>query len=370
MLPLTAIVLVFSALQVSAWSLTSGHSGVPFCASRCIGDVARFPLRTTIMQMDPAPVEIKSDETYGLMLKTLLTTEEEIADQISANYAMVDYEFLQQLETRKAEGKEDEVARLAAIKEAVTKEMARRMEEATDTLRSILSSPSLVVMDGKMAGLVRQGKIDDALLQLLEANLQQARAAGETGKGAVAALERLQSRVYKELDEKLPEEQALLRRLLRMDSKVARLGLLKEKFSPKTISKVLIAENVDDKGEEKDLTPDVDPRDFAKALTDLKMRFGNVDEVYDTGFMGKVEMISEEAEEIALELAGGREISAKEQQDMMWDSGTVSVWDLEAMEQDAEQNDQVPVWSDEGQQIIDDQEARKRAANQAANGRF
>merc|ERR1712046_213258 len=155
-----------------------------------------------------------------------------------------------------------------------------------------------------------------------------------------------------------------------MDSKVARLGLLKEKFSPKTISKVLIAENVDDKGEEKDLTPDVDPRDFAKALTDLKMRFGNVDEVYDTGFMGKVEMISEEAEEIALELAGGREISAKEQQDMMWDSGTVSVWDLEAMEQDAEQNDQVPVWSDEGQQIIDDQEARKRAANQAANGRF
>lgn len=51
-------------------------------------------------------------------------------------------------------------------------------------------------------------------------------------------------------------------------------------------------------------------------------------------------MISEEAEEIALELAGGREISAKEQQDLMWDSGTVSVWDLEAMEQEAEQNDQ------------------------------
>lgn len=51
------------------------------------------------------------------------------------------------------------MARLAAIKEAVTKEMARRMEEATDTLRSILSSPSLVVMDGKMAGLVRQGKV-------------------------------------------------------------------------------------------------------------------------------------------------------------------------------------------------------------------
>ena len=121
---------------------------------------------------------------------------------------------------------------------------------------------------------------------------------------------------------------------------------------------------MDDKGEEKDLTPDVDPRDLAKALTDLKLRFGNVDENFDTGFIKKVEMITEEAEEVALELAGGREITAQEQQDMMWNAQTVSVWDLEAMEDEADQNNQVPVWSDEGQQIIDDSEARKRAARQ------
>ena len=153
-----------------------------------------------------------------------------------------------------------------------------------------------------------------------------------------------------------------------MDSKVARLGLLKEKLSPKTTSKVLVAENMDDKGEEKDLTPDVDPRDLAKALTDLKLRFGNVDENFDTGFIKKVEMITEEAEEVALELAGGREITAQEQQDMMWNAQTVSVWDLEAMEDEADQNNQVPVWSDEGQQIIDDSEARKRAAQQQQQG--
>ena len=368
MLPLKAIVQLCSTLQASAWSLGGARACVAGCTSPITAHSARRAHHTALMQAEPAPMEIKSDETYGLMLKTLMATEENVADQISANYAMVDYNFLQQLDGRLAEGKAEEAARLTAIKDAVAKEMARRMEEATDTLRSILASPSLVVMDGKMAGLVRQGKIDDALLQLLEANLQQARAAGEQGKGAVAALERLQSRVNKELDQKLPEEQALLRRLLRMDSKVARVGLLKEKLSPKTTSKVLVAENMDDKGEEKDLTPDVDPRDLSKALTDLKLRFGNVDENFDTGFIKKVETITEEAEEVALELAGGREITAQEQQDMMWNAQTVSVWDLEAMEDEAEQNNQVPVWSDEGQQIIDDLEARKRAAQQQQQG--
>ena len=53
---------------------------------------------------------------------------------------------------------------------------------------------------------------------------------------------------------------------------------------------------------------------------------------------------------------------------MMWNAQTVSVWDLEAMEDEAEQNNQVPVWSDEGQQIIDDSEARKRAAQQQQQG--
>ena len=58
-------------------------------------------------------------------------------------------------------------------------------------------------------------------------------------------------------------------------------------------------------------------------------RFGNVDEAYDTGFMKKVEMVAAEAEEVALEIAGGKEITAREQQDMMWSQGSVSVWDLE-----------------------------------------
>jgi enoyl-CoA hydratase/carnithine racemase len=54
-----------------------------------------------------------------------------------------------------------------------------------------------------------------------------------------------------------------------------------------------------------------------------------VDEAYDTGFIKRVEAVAAEAEEVALEIAGGKEITAREQQDLMWQSGTVSVWDLE-----------------------------------------
>lgn len=61
----------------------------------------------------------------------------------------------------------------------------------------------------------------------------------------------------------------------------------------------------------------------------LQARFGNVDEAYDTGFIKRVEAVAAEAEEVALEIAGGKEITAREQQDLMWQSGTVSVWDLE-----------------------------------------
>ena len=234
---------------------------------------------------------IVSKETYGLMLSTLLKTNESIAAQISANYAMVDYAFLQRLEEVIAEGTED-TARVMEIKEAVTAEMSNRMQAAAEAMKDLVQSPTPVVMEGKMAGLARQGRLDDALLQLLEANLQQvcaaraatraaaravapccrrsgggrhpphlrggehcptrlreihpcvrfcgafraclqAQAAGEAGKGAVAVLTKLQVRVREELDLALPKPVALLRRLLRMDDPDARQKLIREKMSPK-----------------------------------------------------------------------------------------------------------------------------------------
>ena len=76
---------------------------------------------------------------------------------------------------------------MAEIQQVVNEEMKTRVEAAAVTLKDIVQSPSAIIMEGKIAGLSRQGKIDDALMTLLEANIQQAEQAGEAGKGALQA---------------------------------------------------------------------------------------------------------------------------------------------------------------------------------------
>jgi len=325
---------------------------------RCATTAQRVLL--AMMEAEPE-MKIVGEETYRLMMKTLLETENSIADEISLNYQLVDFNFLQQLEQSLAKAEGAEAEKLQAIQGAVNNEMSSRMQTAAETLKSVLQSPNAIVMEGKMAGLVRQGKVDDALLQLLEANVQQAKAAGEAGKGAVAALSKLQDRVQEELDQKVPPASALLRQLLRMESKPARETLLRQKMQQKAKTSVVLVDIQNDEEKDEDLSPDIDPRELSSAIRDLKLRFGNVDEHYDTGFMNKVETIAGEAEAVALELAGGKEITAAEAQDMMWNERTVSVWDLGNMEDEAHQNNQVAVWEQEGINIIEkDQEARRQ----------
>ena len=102
-----------------------------------------------------------------------------------------------------AENNPEIADRLVEIKETVNAEMATRMQSAAEALRDVLTSPTPVIMEGKIVGLARQGRLDDAMLQLLQANLEQAQGAGEAGKNAVAALTKLQQRIQQELDEKL-----------------------------------------------------------------------------------------------------------------------------------------------------------------------
>ena len=79
-------------------------------------------------------------------------------------------------------------------------------------------------------------------------------------------------------------------------------------------------------------------------------------------FIKKLDKIAEEAEAVAFDLAGGKEMSAREQQDLMWEKGSVSVWDLEQIEEQAESEGKVTVWSDEGQRSIAQEEEMRRNA--------
>jgi len=200
------------------------------------------------------------------------------------------------------------------------------------------------------------------LLQLLEANLQQAQAAGEAGKGAVAVLTKLQVRVREELDLALPKPVALLRRLLRMDDPDARQKLIREKMSPKKGSGGILLTTVSKEEQEaaQSTEPDVSPREVAEAIKEIKIRFGNVDEEYDTGFIKRLEAISDEAEAIALDLAGGKELSARQAQDMAWNQASVSVWDLEAVEEEAHQEGKLAVWEEEAQAQMARQDSAMR----------
>lgn len=195
----------------------------------------------------------------------------------------------------------------------------------------------------------------------LEANLQQAEAAGEQGKGAVAVLTMLKDRVRVELDKKVSPETALIRELLRMEDPDARRSLLKQKMARKKESSNLILAGMSKEEEEaaKSTEPDITPRALAAALTELKARFGNVDE-NDTGLVKKLDLIAAESEAAALELAEGKEISAKQAQDMMWEQQTVSVWDLEQVEEEAHQDGNFAVWEEEAQAQMARQDSAMR----------
>ena len=316
------------------------------------------------------PIKIVADETYGLMLKTLIQTNESIAGQISANYAMVDYAFMQRLDAALADTSNDAAlnARLTEIKQATNEEMAMRMQTAAETLRDILTSPSAVVMEGKLNGLVRQGKLDNALFELLQANLEQAEAAGDAGSNAVRALGSLKARVRTEVDKTLQPAPRLLRRLLRMEDAAARQALLKEKMRPKQQASVILTDASGKEQEPEDTKPDVPPKVFAEAITEIKLRFGNVDEDYDSGFVSKLQLIADEAEAVALDLAGGKELSSRQQQDMMWQKGAVSVWDLEQVEEEAHQDGNWAMWEQEAQDQMAAQESRKNAARKDFGG--
>ena len=127
------------------------------------------------------------------------------------------------------------------------------------------------------------------------------------------------------------------------------------------VSKIVIA-GVDGNDEEQDSEAEVPARVMAETIKDMKFRFGNVDEQFDTGFVKKLEVISDEAEAVALELAGGKELSAKEAQDLAWNRQTVSVWDLEQVENEAAQDGNFAVWEKEAQEQMARQESAQREA--------
>ena len=68
--------------------------GVPMVGHRA----PQISVRSALLRAQmPSSPQIVSEETYGMMLTTLLKTNKSVTGEISANYAMVDYAFLEKL---------------------------------------------------------------------------------------------------------------------------------------------------------------------------------------------------------------------------------------------------------------------------------
>jgi len=115
-----------------------------------------------------------------------------------------------------------------------------------------------------------QGGLDDALILLIEANIEMAKKA-DAGP-AIQVLSSLREAAIEYKDESMPAEIRLIRKLLRTDDKDARRQLFVEAFTPKDKMYNEDGMELPNQG--------VDGRRFVQALRGLIQDFGNVDKKF------------------------------------------------------------------------------------------
>lgn len=282
--------------------------------------------------------EVSTDEDSYNFLLSLLLDPDSAADSsveavVAANYELFDFRFMQLLDNKRETSSGEEKAKFESIAAAISAEMQNRMANAAETLKEILSMPSPAAMQGKIGSLARTGKLDDPILLLLNANLEQAKQAG--AGPAVKLLSTLKDRAESELDFKAEPELKLVRQLLRTTDSDARKRLITTALTPKT-SLIMTINN-----QEPDTKPEVDSTKLAVVLGDLIEKFGNIKDE-DAEFQKKVLVIARECEAVARELGG--DMTVRDQQDHMWNKASVSVFDLENLEEEAKSRGEKMAW--------------------------
>ena len=143
-------------------------------------------------------------------------------------YEQFDAQFIKVLNERAQNGDTGSQEVLSALAE----EQQKRVNAATEALKEVLSKGEPMRMEGAIVKLAKEGRIDEPFLLLLEANADQAEAAGAAGPAAL--MRKLRKRAMNEKDKQsATKEIKLLRQLLREDDSNAREQLLTDAFTPK-----------------------------------------------------------------------------------------------------------------------------------------
>lgn len=150
------------------------------------------------------------------------------ASIVFSYYDQFDAQFIKVLTERSQNGEQES----QAILDALAIEQNKRLAEATENVKLVLAAGDPMRMEGVIVKLSREGKIDEPFLLLLEANANQALAAGATGPAQL--MKRLSQRAMEEKDKQSSSKEIkLLRQLLRTDDETERQTLLEEAFTPK-----------------------------------------------------------------------------------------------------------------------------------------
>ncbi|KAJ1447118.1 hypothetical protein M885DRAFT_543942 [Pelagophyceae sp. CCMP2097] len=320
-------------------------------------DILKAAKASTAMDLDsrdesgaPVPVVVEAGlqgtalATYSALLDQLVAAEVagKLATEVEALFDRCDYSLLQ-LATSRREAAAEPV-QLAAVVDAINTLAAQRLTIAAKRLQAVVRMGTPAKMMEKVAEMAAMDAIDVQFLELLDANRQQAAAAGPAGAQAAELMRNLANKCRDALDRKVGDgepEKKLLRALLRADSADARERLLRRAFEPKEALQFGFADEQKTAG-----GPEVEPPKFIAACLSLIADFGNID---DNGkpFSERILAIADVAERIATEVFG-ESSTPKEQQDRMWHDSTTSVFDLEAAEFQAEtQGDRMPWQNDD-----------------------
>eukprot|EP00968_Pinguiococcus_pyrenoidosus_P003574 scaffold236_cov228-Pinguiococcus_pyrenoidosus.AAC.8 len=307
-------------------------------------------------------------KSYEQLIHLLLNRDGDmdLAAAVEANYEKCDIQFMALLE-KYAKAEAQTPNPYDSILSEILNIADRRMNEAGETLQEVLRAGSPQLMQREIASLARQGKVDEPLLLVLEANIQQAKAAGASGPAGVLAglLEKVRPSVVSkcthifapsnaarvELDRKVAPEQALLRQLLRTESSEARIDILNEAFRPR--KKLALTD-----GQETTEMPRVPPPSLIEAAKTLLLNFANIDESVSSelALRSRIDAICDEAERVATSFFG-QSMTPREQQDRMMKDGSVSVWDLEKYEDAAESQGEKQPWQNDKYDWMDSPEA-------------
>ncbi|KAL3822338.1 hypothetical protein ACHAXA_002653 [Cyclostephanos tholiformis] len=271
------------------------------------------------------------------------------------NYDQFDAQFIKVLNERAQNGDGDS----QAVLDALAVEQQKRVYAATEKLKEVLSKGDPMRMEGAIVKLGKEGKIDEPFLLLLEANADQARAAGATGPADLML--KLRKRAMAEKDKQsATKEIKLLRQLLRESDSNKREQLLTDAFTPKESlivpgTAANAARAIDGEApEEEKPVPEVPPPDFINCCKAVLLNFGNLNIDEERGDLSvQIKRIASEAEVVATRIYG-KGMTQREQQDRAWKEQTTSIFDLEQLEIEAERRGESAPWSnpDAGDDLI------------------